>query len=575
MSVLVIHLGREETERKEAGNLRGLELAISLYREYENQQPVIITAPSERALRFQGSAFFSVVFRSPITGRMVASSSGLAPGYSLYRLGYEAVVITGRARKMQMLSINADGAEMSPADALKGLTALEAGKEARKNMTDVSLAIGRAGENGVLYASLQCDGREVAAMGLGCLLGWKNIKAIVLPGFSRKDSIGSGLAEKRAMRHQERSRISKALKKEGGGRYIDSALRLGWLPVRYYSDRFDPRAFFLDGRAAADAYGVFPDSCQDCAFSCGRRTRDNAILPSWQECIMLGSNLGIFSLENVRKLSDAVREEGLGAVDTGALLAYLGSHPSTDYAIPLLRDRSVDEYVRLVHLIGENRGLSDKLSQGLRAFPDAIATSDHLPILTDLRGDKAGALLVILGLYSELPVSWLLPARPLSEKAAAIMALYECAYRLALISEGYSPMGVIPQWWGRLPSFIFSVPFLLRIAAMAFSAYGLKGRDILRKGLSLMDELRLQGGGRIHEHFSMDPESTYGDGSTVSSVKLMEYYEREKRIALRMLKSRSEKSDRPSAESNAAVGPAEERGLDGDPGLQNTTPSSS
>ena len=502
MSVLVIHLGREETERKEAGNLRGLELAISLYREYENQQPVIITAPSERALRFQGSAFFSFVFRSPITGRMVASSSGLAPGYSLYRLGYEAVVITGRARKMQVLSINADGAEMSPADALKGLTALEAEKEARKNMTD------------------------------------------------------SGLAEKRAMRHQERSRIAKALKKEGGGRYIDSALRLGWLPVRYYSDRFDPRAFFLDGRAAADAYGVFPDSCQECAFSCGRRTRDNAILPSWQECIMLGSNLGIFSLENVRKLSDAVREEGLGAADTGALLAYLGSHPSTDYAIPLLRDRSVDEYVRLVHLIGENRGLSDKLSQGLRAFPDAIATSDHLPILTDLRGDKAGALLVILGLYSELPVSWLLPARPLSEKAAAIMALYECAYRLALISEGYSPMGVIPQWWGRLPSFIFSVPFLLRIAAMAFSAYGLKGRD-------------------IHEHFSMDPESTYGDGSTVSPVKLMEYYEREKRIALRMLKSRSEKSDRPSAESNAAVGPAEERGLDGDPGLQNTTPSSS
>ena len=190
------------------------------------------------------------------------------------------------------------------------------------NITDIVMAIGRAGENGVLYASLQCAGRELASKGLGCLFGWKNLKAITLPGFSRKDSVCNGKLERKVIKAHERSRISKTLRKEGGGRFIDSALQLGWLPVRNYSDRFDPRAYALDGRSVLDKYGMYPDSCQDCYFSCTRRTKENEILPSWEECTMLGSNLGFFSLESVRILSDAVREEGLGIADTGALLSF-------------------------------------------------------------------------------------------------------------------------------------------------------------------------------------------------------------------------------------------------------------
>ena len=282
---------------------------------------------------------------------------------------------------------------------------------------------------------------------------------------------------------------------------------------------------------------------------------------------MLGSNLGFFSLESVRILADAVHEEGLGAADTGALLAYLATLPGTDYTLPVLKGKGIGEYVRIIHLIGENRGLGEKLSQGLYSFPGAVMTGNHLPLLTDLRGDRAGAVLAMLGLPAELPASWLLPRRPLSDRAGAVMALYEAAYRYALVSDGYSPMGTLSEWWGRIPRFVFKVPFLLRIAAVMMRAYGLDARLLIENGMRYMERLS-SGPFRLPERFTMEAESDYGDGATIQYTRLMECYEREKVIARRIVKSRREKRRRPSSERSAAVGPSDDLGRDGDPGLQ-------
>ena len=571
MAVLVIHLDKEEAERREC-TLCGLELALSLYHEYEELSPIVISSPTPEAVLVPGCACFSMVFRSPITERIAVASSAFAPGYSLRRLGYDAVVIVGRARRLQLISINADGAERIAAEQYRGSTSEEFERLARRNVADAFLSIGRAGENGVLFASVQSGGREAAAQGLGCLFGWKNLKGIMLPGFTRKDEMHqSGSLGRRVRRRQEKSAIARRFRKEGDALFIDAGLSLGWLPVSYYSERFDPRAEFLDGLAIADGYGVYPEACQDCGFACGRRTRDNRILPSWEEAAMLGSNLGFFSIESVRRIADAVREEGLGAADTGALLAYLATLPGTDYTLPVLKGRGVEEHVRVIHLIGVARGVGERLSEGLKGFPDAIQMGNHLPILTDLRGDRAGAVLAVLGLPVKLPAAWLLPRKPLSYASGAIMALYETAYRYALVSEGYVPMGTLAQWWGRLPRFIFRVPFLLRIAALLFRAYGQKGTDLYRKGLRIIDELA--GRYPLPEHFQMEPLSSYGDGATTSAERAYGAYAHEKRIAEIVLKSRREKRKTPSSDSNAAVGPSEDRGLEGDPGLQNTTPS--
>ena len=127
--------------------------------------------------------------------------------------------------------------------------------------------------------------------------------------------------------------------------------------------------------------------------------------------------------------------------------------------------------------------------------------------------------------WRQLPAAWYLPARPLSHEAGAIMAFYETAYRYALVSMGYSPMGTVSEWWGSIPRIVFRIPFLLRIASLSFRAYGLKGRDILKSGIDIIEALT-DGWHTIPEHFTMDPESECGDGETVSPQRAAECYER-------------------------------------------------
>lgn len=568
MAILRISLDSCTTERVEDVTGSGLDLAFSLFDEFRDSDPVIFTSPSEEAIRFPGCAFFTMLFMSPITESIAMESSPMAAGYSMRRLGYDAVVITGRARKLSYISISTEGAEFFSAEPMKGMASEVFEDAVRKNVTDVGLSIGRAGENGVLFASLQAAGREAAVQGLGCLFGRKNLKGIIFPGFPRKDSLGSGKAERRVRRRLEKSRICRRIRREGGGVFIDSALRMGWLPVDGYSRRYDPRAYFLDGKAMIDGYGVHPEACQECFFSCGRRTKDNELLPTWQEMAALGSNLGFYMISDVMRIAAAVREEGLGIYDTGALLAYLRALPPDDISgLPLLRGKGLDEYVRVVHLVSEKGQFTSRLAEGIRAFPDAVAMGNGLPLMTDLRGDAAGAVLAAFGLGYELNAAWLLPPKPLSLQSGAIMALYESAYRLSLVSQGYSPMGTIGEWWGRFPRSIFRVPFILRIVAILMKAYGIRGRDILSKGIGYMERLSA-GQYRLPERFTMESQSDYGDNATIQYTRLLECFQREKEIALRIPKSRSEKRKRPSSDRSAAVGPAEDLDREGDPGLQ-------
>ena len=159
-----------------------------------------------------------------------------------------------------------------------------------------------------------------------------------------------------------------------------------------------------------------------------------------------------------------------------------------------------------------------------------------------------------------------MPHMPLGVRSSAIMALYETVYSLALVSEGFSPMGVISQWWSRIPSFVYRIPLLLYIASHLFRAYGRKGRDLQEKGLMLLNSFSL-GPSRLPDAFTMHPESALDDGRTVPYTQLVEAYGKEKERLERMVRSRRERMDKHSSSKSAAVGPKEDRGREGDPGL--------
>ena len=572
MRILHISLDKgmyEDLDTSEYSGSLALELALKLYDRFIDDDPVVIASPSPDSAAFRGSAVFSVVFRSPITSRISAVFSNLSPGYSMRRLGIDAIAITGRARKLSSIALSKDAVSIESAEGYAGVSADSFGRVSTGSPTDSYLAIGRAGENAVIYASVIAEGREIPSDGLGYAFGIKNLKGITMPGFHQP------LSEKKEWtkmeRKLERSRALRNLRLEGSCRIIDSALRLGWLPVNGYRDRFDPRAYFLDGKALMDRYGIMPSGCNDCIVSCIRRNQEGNILPDWRECAFLGANLGFFSPESVRKLRDAAIEEGLDTAYTGAVLASLTE--LSDPMLPSLEGDGIEEYLRVIHMIGGGMDYGRKLSKGI---PGGIKSADGRVVSSDLRGSFPDAIASMYSFPIVPIVSDYLPHKPLSPEASAVMALYESVYTLYLASMGYSPFPVLASWFGRFPSWIYRFPVFLRIIASGFRAYGIKGSDMLERGLMLLGRLSLEEPQKIPERFV-----TEFNGRTVPEARLISYFSIERsRLEEKIQKRHQRKgkvrkgskdrrdiNDKPESSSNAADGPSDDLGRDGDPGL--------
>lgn len=545
-------------------NKSGLALAIELYKEF-GENAIVIAAPTERSVRYMGSSNFNVVFHSPISNSIEFGYSNLPPGFSLFRLGYEALIIKGRSTKLSYISLYSATSSILPCEYLRGKSAEAFDEVATNNMTDTTLATGRAADNGVKFASLICKGRALSCDGLGYVFAQMNLKGIVLQGFDRKDNLAKGKDAIRFTRTIEKSKLARRIRKNGANCFIDDALRLGWIPVDNNTRRFDPRAYFLNGESFASIYGNYPDSCQECFLACGRRQKDNKRLPSWQECIALGSNLGFYDPASVLSLVSAANEEGLDVSHLGALLSYVSRLKKEDLEVLLVSNHSVDEYVRLIHSIGESRGVGAIFREGLKSFPDALQTSKGEAVCYDLRGCFPEALAVSLGLDIVLPASMMLPKKSLSAKCSAIMAFYEICYTLALLCYGFAPVVTACMTWDRIPSLFFSSPFLLRLYARHYSVYGFRSRELLKTGLEVMGDLGLEFNS-IPSIFEMSPNSSK-DATTVPLVRLQSLFLSEKAKAEMTLKSRRDTTSKESVKNNPAVAPKEDLGLDGDPGL--------
>ena len=128
------------------------------------------------------------MFISPLTGELGESYAGGRFGTILFSAGFDAVVLTGKARRPSFLSIKPDNVVFRDARAVWGgsdednvgriLRELEPGGGKRS-----IIRIGKAGENLVSYAMVIVDSyRHFGRLGLGAVLGSKNLKAITVSG---------------------------------------------------------------------------------------------------------------------------------------------------------------------------------------------------------------------------------------------------------------------------------------------------------------------------------------------------------------------------------------------------------
>ena len=128
----------------------------------------------------------SIDTKNAYTGGKGSTNFGGQFGPELKFAGFDHVVITGKAEKPVYLWIHDGNAEIRDAESIWGQTTIETEKILHSELGDdrIEIAtIGPAGENRVRGACVVSDLAKVAGgSGAGCIMGTKNLKALVVRG---------------------------------------------------------------------------------------------------------------------------------------------------------------------------------------------------------------------------------------------------------------------------------------------------------------------------------------------------------------------------------------------------------
>ena len=122
---------------------------------------------------------------SPQTDLMAFSMMGGFFAPELKHAGYDKVIFRGKSPNLVYLYINNDKVELRDAGHLQGKGAIETAEMIRKEINEPDAqvaAIGLAGENRVFFASIEQGRSSASRLGIGAVMGDKNLKAVVIRG---------------------------------------------------------------------------------------------------------------------------------------------------------------------------------------------------------------------------------------------------------------------------------------------------------------------------------------------------------------------------------------------------------
>jgi aldehyde:ferredoxin oxidoreductase len=158
---------------------------------------IFITGPVTATTGFAG-ARWQICGKSPLNERFGYANVGGAWGAQLKMAGYDGLIVSGKADGPSRLMISEDGAEISKADHLWGEDAISCRDRLKQELGKAVrvLAVGPAGEKGVVFSTLLADNDSSGSSGFGAVMGAKNLKAICVHGrqkvpVARKETIQS------------------------------------------------------------------------------------------------------------------------------------------------------------------------------------------------------------------------------------------------------------------------------------------------------------------------------------------------------------------------------------------------
>jgi aldehyde:ferredoxin oxidoreductase len=295
---------------------------------------------------------YSVVTKGALTGAIACSNSGGYFGAELKFAGWDMIIFEGKSPKPVYLSIENDKAELKDAAHLWGTTTWHTEETIKKTHQDPQIrvcSIGRAGENGVLYACIVNDlHRAAGRSGVGTVMGSKNLKAVAVRGTTGAANIKDPKAFMAATVAGKKVLAANAVTGQGLPTYGTQVLmnvinEMGALPTRNHRDVQFEDARKISAEAMAEKrptdgkpHLVTNAACFGCTIACGRVSKIDETHFSvvnkpeywgasggleYEAAWALGAANGVGDLEALQYANMICNEDGFDPITFGATVA--------------------------------------------------------------------------------------------------------------------------------------------------------------------------------------------------------------------------------------------------------------
>jgi len=367
---------------------------------------VFATGPYQAA-KIASAGRCSVAAKSPLTGYWGESSGGGHIGPELKRAGFDAVVITGRAKRPVYLWINDGKVEIRDGSKFWGLEtaeAVDALKEAVGDARAAVTSIGPAGENLVKYACIVNDRHGFfGRCGLGAVVGSKNLKALVVrgtlePPIANPDKLKD--VYQTVLKKAKAAPFTKTFIEQGQpGSTVPREIN-GLLPMKNWAQDTWPEVSKIGTPRYTEELQVKGWACPYCIMGCHRRItnpkyQSKTSGPEYETLAMMGSNLLIEDLGALVIANDLCNRYGIDTIELGGVLAWAfecyenGLITKEDAEGVELKWGSGEALVKMTEKIAKREGIGNLLAEGLRACVEGIPESK--PYAVEVMGQAVAA----------------------------------------------------------------------------------------------------------------------------------------------------------------------------------------
>jgi len=271
--------------------------------------------------------------KSPLTGGYIDSNMGGLIMAELKYAGVDMIILEGVSERPAYLFIDDDRIEVRDASQYWGKGSIDTEYALKHDLgEDFQIAtIGPAGENLIKFACITHDiGRQAGRGGVGAVLGSKKLKAIVVRGtkpIAVADIEGLQRHTTAAIDYIKHTAFFPTFSKYGTTDITDWCDNVGVIPVNNFQHGQYAKRDRIDGKYMREHIYIRDKGCYACPLGCSTYSRSEKYGtyvegPEYETIGLMGSNLGMDSIDEIAVLNADVDNLGMDSISSGSAIAF-------------------------------------------------------------------------------------------------------------------------------------------------------------------------------------------------------------------------------------------------------------